>query len=207
MILVETGQEAAWDAKVQEHQEEHKVLGDRPLVVIKGNSLLRKWKDLESDEQVLKEKAASGAVVRETEKARLMMKRNLMLEWEKNDARLKRRQLKMSKRGRWVELQDVGHQVVRDMPEKVAEEAEWVVKHLKGGKCEGGSGCNSVGGSAAASPSSSRRTSLEGGAGGNRSGSASPHPEKGGMKGWFRKASLALSKAAAEREGGRKLSR
>lgn len=130
MVMVETGQEATWDAKLQEKQEDNHVLDESPLVVIKGKSLRRKWKDLEKDEKSMKERHEKGERVSESEKARLMMMKNEMTKWEKEDERLKRKQLKMSKKNKFIDLPDVGHQVIRDKPETVLEAVNWVMANM-----------------------------------------------------------------------------
>lgn len=173
MVLVETGQETVWDEKIQEDQEDDHVLGDRPLVVIKGNSLLRKWRQLEEAEQRQKDRAANGEAIGESDKASLMVTRNEMARWEKEDAKLKKRQLRISKKHRFINLPDVGHHVVRDAPAVVVEEMEWVMANLRRGGDTSGKN----------SRSSSRRPSLEG----------DEPPRKGSVASWFRKASLAFT--------------
>lgn len=170
MVLVETGQETPWDEKIQAAQEDDRVLCDRPLVVIKGNTLLRKWEQLERREQRLKERAATGEAVTEGDKASLMMTRNEMGRWDKEDIKLKKHQLKISKKSRFVHLPDVGHHVIKDRPAVVVEETDWVMANLRGDR----SGKNSR--------SSSRRPSVE-----------VEQPRKGSMASWFKKASLAFS--------------
>ena len=142
MVLVETGQEASWDEKLQEKQEEQHALGSRPLVVIKGRSLLHKWQGIDAEEAKIKDRQAKGEVVPEAERARCMVARNEMRRWEKEDEKLKRRQLKLSKRNKWVEVQDVGHHVVRDRPAVVQEAVEWVLEHLddESDSSDGGAG-------------------------------------------------------------------
>lgn len=173
MVMVETGQETVWDKKIQEDQEGDHVLGSCPLVVIKGNSLLRKWRQLQEAEQRQKDRAANGEPVSESDKASLMFTRNEMVRWDKEDAKLKKHQLKISKKHRFVNLPDVGHHVIRDAPQIVAEETEWVMANLRGGDTSGKN-----------SRSSSRRPSLEGG---------HEPPRKASMASWFKKASLAFT--------------
>lgn len=197
MVLVETGQEAIWDEKIQDDQEDSHVLGERPLVVIKGNSLLPKWQKLAEREQRIKEKTAAGQTVSESEKASLMMTRNQMGRWEKEDIKLKRRQLKLSKNHRFVHLADVGHGVVRDQPTTVAAEVDWVMANLL---LRGGGGGDKSGGQSNSSRSSSR------------AGRASGEIErKGTLATWLRKAGLALTPrpgaGAGKEEEGRRASR
>jgi len=174
MVLVETGQEATWDEKIQDEQEDDHILGNRPLVVVKGNSLLHKWRQLDDREKRLKDKATHGEVASEGEKASLMITRNEMGKWEKEDTKLKKRQLRLSKRHRFVNLLDVGHHVVRDKPERVAEEVEWVMANLAGADKSGRS-----------SRSSSRRPSVE-----------MDRERQSSVSSWLRKASLALTPKA-----------
>lgn len=114
VVLVETGQETAINTAVEEVQYSRKVLGDRPLSVIRGNSLIAKWKELERREE--------GGEVDGAHRALLKM-------WDEEDVRLKKRQLALSRRNRYIHISDCGHHVVRDRPEVVAEEVEWVMKN------------------------------------------------------------------------------
>ncbi|KAI5918252.1 alpha/beta-hydrolase [Camillea tinctor] len=118
MVLVETGQEGGLDPEVEEHQLRRHVLGSRPLVVVRGNSLLGKWRELERAE----EEGIEG-------------QREMLRRCDEEDRRLKRRQLALSACGdgsrvRFVEIPDCGHNVVADRPETVAEAVEWVVRML-----------------------------------------------------------------------------
>ena len=204
VVLVETGQEGVWDAKIQEDQEDHHVLGERPLVVIKGNSLRRKWRQLEEDDLELRERAQKGEKIVEAEKARIMLIRNELNKWDKEDTKLKKQQLKLSKNHRFISIPEVGHHVIRDAPRRVAAEVDWVMANLK---TKGSSAANSADGSKHtsrnASVASSRRTSLDGEAGKDGSGKVDSVI---GLTSWFRKASLALS-SAKDRKDTRRSSR
>ncbi|KAI0599868.1 Alpha/Beta hydrolase protein [Biscogniauxia sp. FL1348] len=121
MVLVETGQEGGLEPDFEEAQRRRRVLGRRPLVVIRGNSLLHKWRDLER---------AEGE-----ESRRMGAQREMLRRCEEEDERLKRRQLGLSasrdgSRARFVQIPDCGHHVVRDRPDAVAEAVEWVVRML-----------------------------------------------------------------------------
>jgi hypothetical protein len=119
-----------------------------------------------------------------------------MERWDKEDTKLKRRQLRLSKKHRFVDIPNVGHHVVRDAPERITEEVDWVMANLK---AKGPSAANSADGSKCnsrnASISSSRRTSLDGDSGkhGTAVAGDGSHKPSNIMTSWFRKASLALS--------------
>jgi predicted alpha/beta hydrolase family esterase len=169
MVMVETGQEATWNPKAQKEQEEHHELGHRPIVVIKGRSMLRKWKQLEEQRAEIKQRRERGEIVKEAETAMIMIQEVEIQKWEEMDEKLKRRQLKLSKKHKFVELTDVGHHVIRDKPEAVVEGVEWVME-------------NQPSGSGLATPDS-RRSSIE-----------QPQQSRSGSVGggWLRKVSVAL---------------
>ncbi|KAI0882281.1 uncharacterized protein GGS22DRAFT_49859 [Annulohypoxylon maeteangense] len=127
VVLVETGQEGGLDPNIEERQYKRRVLGHRPLSVIKGNSFLRMWDDLERAEKSL----AEGDEFRRGE----LMKRRVMLGvWEDADEDMKRKQLDLAREGaakRLVNVPDCGHNVQRDRPEIVAKEIAWVVENMR----------------------------------------------------------------------------
>ncbi|KAI0809934.1 hypothetical protein GGR55DRAFT_647359 [Xylaria sp. FL0064] len=53
LVLVETGQEGGLDPAVDERQIRETIMRTRPVCVIKGNSLLQKWSELEGKERDL----------------------------------------------------------------------------------------------------------------------------------------------------------
>ncbi|KAI1630806.1 Alpha/Beta hydrolase protein [Biscogniauxia mediterranea] len=128
MVLVETGQEGGLDRDVEEDQLRRRVLGRRPLVVVRGNSLLQKWRDLERAEREGMRRDGDDADARR----RIEAHREMLRRCDEEDERLKRRQLRLSasrdgSRARFVEIPDCGHNVVRDRPDAVADAVEWVV--------------------------------------------------------------------------------
>ncbi|KAK7464720.1 hypothetical protein VKT23_005926 [Stygiomarasmius scandens] len=122
MVLVETGQEAAWDETLEQAQYARCVLGSRPLSVIRGNSFLRKWADLEAAEAELEEGSAGNPG--------LKMQREMLRQLDAEDERLKKAQLTLSRNHRYVHLPDCGHHIVRDRPDVVAQEVRWVMENL-----------------------------------------------------------------------------
>ncbi|KAI1440727.1 Alpha/beta hydrolase family-domain-containing protein [Annulohypoxylon stygium] len=127
VVLVETGQEGGLDPKTEERQYRRRVLGDRPLSVIKGNSFLKMWDDLERAEQNLAEDD-------EFKRGELMKRRVMLGVWEDADEDMKRKQLDLTKEGatkRLVNVPDCGHNVQRDRPEIVAKEIAWVVENMR----------------------------------------------------------------------------
>ncbi|KAI1455746.1 Alpha/beta hydrolase family-domain-containing protein [Annulohypoxylon moriforme] len=126
VVLVETGQEGGLDPKVEERQYKRRVLGHRPLSVVKGNSFLRMWDDLERAEKSL----AEGD---EFKRGELMKRRVMLGVWEDADEDMKRKQLDLAREGgtkRLVTVPDCGHNVQRDRPEVVAKEVAWVVENM-----------------------------------------------------------------------------
>lgn len=122
MVLAETGQETALDDKVERQQYKKQILGDKPLSVIRANTLIRKWAQYEH--------AASTSGGSEAEKASLAMQKQILEATDKEDERLKRAQLALSRNHRYVHVPDCGHNIVQDRPEVVSEEVQWVMQSL-----------------------------------------------------------------------------
>ncbi|OTA97047.1 hypothetical protein M434DRAFT_333090 [Hypoxylon sp. CO27-5] len=131
MVLVETGQESALDAKIEEGQYERRVLGMRPLSVVRGNSFLR------LSEQVRKAEAKAEVDANtDREGARETELKKMLETWEVADEEMKKKQLGLvAPNGvkRYVHIPDCGHHVVRDRPDVVAAEAAWVLENLVDG--------------------------------------------------------------------------
>ncbi|PVI05587.1 hypothetical protein DM02DRAFT_84494 [Periconia macrospinosa] len=117
-VLVETGQEGGLDAKIAGSQIAKCVLKEKPLSVIRGNSFIAKMKSLENSEK---------AAETEQQKNALEMQRTLLDASDKEDERMKKDQLRLSKNARYVHIPDCGHHVVRDRPDVVAHEVAWVL--------------------------------------------------------------------------------
>ncbi|KAH6886833.1 Alpha/Beta hydrolase protein [Thelonectria olida] len=122
MVLVETGQETELVHGLEQEQYKKRVLGDRPLVVVRGNTLIGKWKQYE---EALA--AAEGNVASPS----LLAQKQLLDATDKEDERLKKAQLALSHRHRYVHIPDCGHNVVQQRPEIVAAEVRWVMDHLQ----------------------------------------------------------------------------
>ena len=121
MVLVETGQETALAPSVEEEQYRRQILGDAPLSVVRGNTLRKK-----QDEWV---KAAAMAKS-EAQKSQLEPQRLMLERWEAEDERMKKKQLQLSRRSRFTQVPNVGHHVIRDRPEAVIEEVNWVMQEV-----------------------------------------------------------------------------
>ncbi|KAJ4258093.1 hypothetical protein NW762_008233 [Fusarium torreyae] len=119
MVLVETGQETAIDPEIEQRQYKAQILGIKPLVVIRGNTLIAKWKQYE---QAL---AAEGNATNPT----LMIQKQLLDATDKEDERLKKAQLQLSRNNRYVHIPDCGHGVIRDRPDIVKEAVCWVMEN------------------------------------------------------------------------------
>lgn len=122
MLLVETGQEGGLPEKIERTLLNQTPLGDKPLSVIRGNSLIANWKILET---------AEAAADSESKKAELSYKREVLHAYEVEDERLKKAQLRMSTNTRYVHLPDCGHGVINDRPDVVLEELRWISTHLE----------------------------------------------------------------------------
>ncbi|KAF2094995.1 alpha/beta-hydrolase [Rhizodiscina lignyota] len=113
MVLAETGQETL--SEFEEEQYRKQALGKRPLSVIRANSLLTKEREFEQ--------ALSEGKVQKPEPMRTMLK-----QWDVEDERLKKEQLRLSSNTRYVHVPDCGHNIVRERPDVVADEVRWVLE-------------------------------------------------------------------------------
>ncbi|CAI6333162.1 unnamed protein product [Periconia digitata] len=118
VVLVETGQEGGLDPKIAAAQTRKRILGQTPLCVIRGNSFIHKQKSLEAEEI---------RAVSEQQRAAFTMQRTLLEASDKEDERMKKEQLQLSRNARYIHIPDCGHHVIRDRPEAVADEVDWVV--------------------------------------------------------------------------------
>ena len=115
MVMVETGQETALDPKIERLQYSRQVLGSKPVSVIRGNSLIAKFKALEESD---------------ANRQMLEQQRNQLDQWDAEDERLKKAQLALSRNTRYVHIPDCGHHVIRDRPDVVVEAVEWAMENL-----------------------------------------------------------------------------
>jgi pimeloyl-ACP methyl ester carboxylesterase len=125
MVLVETGQEASLDSAVEERQYRRQVLGARPLSVVRGNSMIGK--------QAQVDKALAAAGDDPTQRAQWRAQKELLDATDREDERLKKAQLRLSRNTRYVHVADCGHHVVRDRPDVVAEQVHWAMANLSVG--------------------------------------------------------------------------
>ncbi|KAH7322850.1 Alpha/Beta hydrolase protein [Stachybotrys elegans] len=123
MVLVETGQETALDPAMEEKQYRQQILGEKPLSVIRGNSMKFKVLDLEARLERCESDAAK-------EEMRQSPDYVLMKKWDEEDEKLKKRQLDLSRNTHYVHLPDSGHDVIRDRPDVVAQEVSWVMEEI-----------------------------------------------------------------------------
>ncbi|KFA50110.1 hypothetical protein S40293_06363 [Stachybotrys chartarum IBT 40293] len=124
MILVETGQETALDPKVEEDQYRRQILGSKPLSVIRGNIMIEKIAQLNARLQ---------ACENETQRSELKKSPEYVLIQgsNKEDERLKKKQLALSRNSRYIHIPDCGHGVIRDRPDVVAAEVHWVMEEAR----------------------------------------------------------------------------
>ncbi|CAH0045163.1 unnamed protein product [Clonostachys solani] len=123
MVLAETGQETGLDPAMEARQYKRTILGTKPLSVIRANSMIGKLKQLEE-----KIRDAQGDEKLENE-IRNGSEFAMVDVWDKEDERLKKRQLDLSKNSRYLHIPDCGHHVIRDRPDAVAEEVRWVMEN------------------------------------------------------------------------------
>lgn len=121
MVLVETGQEAETGKGIEEKQYKNQILGNKPLVVIRGNTLIGKWKQYEE---------ALAAAKGDTSPS-LIAQKQMLDAADKEDERLKKAQLALSRCHRYVHIPDCGHDVIQQRPEEVVKEVNWVMDHLQ----------------------------------------------------------------------------
>jgi pimeloyl-ACP methyl ester carboxylesterase len=121
MVLVETGQETGIDPKIEKRQYQTKILGNKPLVVIRGNTL--KWKQLQYGQALAAEQNLASPT--------LLVQKQMLDATDREDERLKKAQLQLSKNNRYVHLPDCGHGVIEARPDAVREAVCWVMEHLQ----------------------------------------------------------------------------
>ncbi|KAF4452599.1 alpha beta hydrolase protein [Fusarium austroafricanum] len=126
MVLAETGQETAIDPEMEKRQYKKRIMGNKPLVVIRGNTL--KWKQLQYEQALASEQNLASPT--------LTIQKQLLDATDKEDERLKKAQLQLSRNNRYMHLPDVGHGVIRETPEVVKEAIYWVMGRLKDGDDE-----------------------------------------------------------------------
>ncbi|KAF5649363.1 alpha beta hydrolase [Fusarium sp. NRRL 52700] len=123
IVLAETGAEPTIDAQLHQRQYDKKILGNKPLVVIRGNTL--KWKQLQYDQALATEQNLASPS--------LLMQKKLLDATDQEDERLKKAQLQLSRNNRYVHIPDVSHDVIIEKPEAVREAVCWVMEHLQTG--------------------------------------------------------------------------
>lgn len=121
MVLVETGQETGIDPAVEEGQYRRQVMGSKPLSVIRGNSFRDKFAHFEERLDAAEDESQRQHIRNEPGFKMLEM-------MDKEDERLKKRQLQLSRNSRYVHVPECGHGVVRDRPQIVADEVDWVMQ-------------------------------------------------------------------------------
>lgn len=120
MVLVETGQETAIDSQIEQRQYDDQILGNKPLAVIRGNTLIGKWQEYN------KEAVAWGNVSNPS----LQIQKQLLDAVDKEDERLKKAQLQLSRNNKYVHIPDCGHGVIGARPDAVRDAVCWVMEHL-----------------------------------------------------------------------------
>ena len=130
-VLVETGQEGGLDPRLEKAQYARCVLGARPLSVVRGNSFLYKWNELEAAEDRARRETSDGAILvglgGASSEEGLRLQREMLQRSDEEDERLKKKQLGLSRNSRYVHVPDAGHNVIRDRPDIVAAEVDWVL--------------------------------------------------------------------------------
>ena len=98
-------------------------LGAKPLVVIRGDSLGTSRLAVDALENATK----AGAPIQ----SMLLQRRQMLTDAEKQDEGLEKAQLQLSSRNRYVHLPDCGHNVIRDRPDVVVSEVQWIMENLQ----------------------------------------------------------------------------
>ncbi|KAI1737682.1 Alpha/Beta hydrolase protein [Xylaria scruposa] len=131
MVLAETGQEGGLDPALDELQIRRTIMGSRPVFVIRGNSFIGKWKALEENERVLN---SSWYETEETatQRQKLEAERDMLQRVDAEDERLKRRQLGLSRKSRFIHIPECGHNVIQDRPDEVVAAVQWVWDNAEG---------------------------------------------------------------------------
>jgi len=102
-------------------------LSSRPLVVIRGNSLKANQRALDQVDQ-----ATVGNTTPQTQ-VMALQRRQMLVDAERQDGVFEKTQLQLSSRHKYVHLPDCGHNVIRDRPDVVKGEVEWVMDNLQAG--------------------------------------------------------------------------
>jgi hypothetical protein len=89
-------------------------------VVIRGNTLIGKWQEYN------KEAAAWGSVSNPS----LQIQKQLLDATDKEDERLKKAQLQLSRNNKYVHIPDCGHGVIGERPDAVRNAVCWVMEHI-----------------------------------------------------------------------------
>ncbi|KAI1123886.1 Alpha/Beta hydrolase protein [Nemania abortiva] len=131
LVLVETGQEGGLDPRLDEQQIRHKIMGNRPVCVIRGNTLIEKRRELEDREQTLNSPSQAGTMNIAIKKQQLKEEWDMYHRWDANDERLKRRQLGLSNKNDFVSLPGCGHHVIRHRPDAVVAAVQWVLENVE----------------------------------------------------------------------------
>ena len=100
-------------------QFERQIMGERPVCVIRANSARDYWRIYEEGVRV-----GNGTV--EQQKSF----RELLEKWDGFDEELQVEQLSLSKKTRFVRLEDCGHNIQLIRPDVVEEGLQWVLKNL-----------------------------------------------------------------------------
>ncbi|KAI1748399.1 Alpha/Beta hydrolase protein [Xylaria castorea] len=130
LVLAETGQEGGLDPALNELQIRRTIMGSRPVCVIRGNSLITKWKALEEGERVVNSSEAETEEIA-ARRQMLVAEREMLLRVDAEDERLKRRQLGLSRKTRFIHVPDCGHHVIRDRTDEVVAAVQWVLDNAE----------------------------------------------------------------------------
>jgi pimeloyl-ACP methyl ester carboxylesterase len=127
LVLAETGQEGGLDPRVDDGQLRHRAMGAKPVVVIHANIFLTAKRAIDARDAAL----ALAAFTTPADHAFLAAQQDLLRRSEAEDKRLKQAQLRLSSTSKYVHLPDCGHHVVRDRPDVIAGEVDWVFANLR----------------------------------------------------------------------------
>ncbi|KAJ8128158.1 hypothetical protein O1611_g5476 [Lasiodiplodia mahajangana] len=128
LVLIETSQNGFIHPDLDKQQIRTKIMGQRPVCVMRGNYLRRAVWELEAEQR-----SYGVGGIRLAERPRKSLARILkrVRKEEAEDERLTVRQLGLSKNNRIVQLFNCGFQVIRDAPNDVLEAVQWVMDNTE----------------------------------------------------------------------------
>jgi len=126
VVLVETGKspEPIDCAHFLPWKRGKGLLGSKPLLVIRGDSLQQSRQTVDDSVHVFVGEAQTPAQLIASQRVQLLV------DAERKDENLEKAQLQISSRHKYVHMPDCGHNIIRDRPDVVKDSIEWVFDNL-----------------------------------------------------------------------------